>query len=68
MPPYGRGGIVTYTSATVMPVLDRQLKRVPAEEILAGFPFSWLQKIPGLFRTPEAFFHDPVVSQQCLNF
>jgi len=35
--------------------------------LCTGFPLSWLQKIPGLSRTPEAFFHDPVVSQQCLN-
>ena len=33
----------------------------------AGFPVSWLQQIPGLSRTSQAFFEDPAVSQQCLN-
>jgi len=36
-------------------------------ELLPGFPLTWLQKDPGLSRTPEAFFQDPVVSRQCLN-
>ena len=26
-----------------------------------------LHQIPGLSRTPEAFFHDPVISQQCFD-
>jgi len=32
-----------------------------------GFLLSWLQKIPGLSRTPEVFSQDPLISQQCLN-
>jgi len=30
-----------------------------------GFPLTWLQKCPGLSRTPEALFQNPVVCQRC---
>jgi len=33
----------------------------------AGFPLSWLQKIPGLFQDPKSIFQDFIISQQCLN-
>jgi len=57
-----------YDSATVRTVVD-------LTNVLSQVQHTWtnrvptllITKIPGLSRTSEAFFQDPVISQQCLN-
>ena len=47
--------------------VSKTKKQRTAHYLQPGFPLSWLQKFPGLSRTPEAFFQDRVVCQQCIN-
>ena len=58
---------IKVSKGTTLVLMPLPIYRLDGCMPTTGFPCSCLPKIPGLSRTPEAFFQDQIVSQQYLN-
>jgi len=58
---------IKVSKGTTLVLMPLPIYRLDGSMPTTGFPCSCLPKIPGLSRTPEAFFQDQIVSQQYLN-